>query len=65
MNEFKVGDLVKVKGDNIVFLTASLSKGLKITPDGWPIDIFGTARNPDMCELYEGATSVFEGIEDE
>ena len=60
MNKFKVGDLVKVKGENIVFEVYSMTQGGKHVPDGWLIGIDCGYHNPDMCELYKGAISVFE-----
>ena len=74
MNEFKVGDLVKVKGENIVFPIQRFSDGLEFPdseewvtriPEDWLISTNGSAFNPDKCELYKGAVSVFVRGENE
>lgn len=65
MNEFKVGDLVKVKGENIVFKLAGFAHGMRLTPDGWLIGAEYCGYSPEKCELYKGAISVFKGDDDE
>ena len=57
--EFKVGDRLKVRNMNTVFVVAFFSKCHKLVPDGWPYSKDGTVYNPNILTKYEGATSVF------
>lgn len=73
MNEFKIGDMVKVKGENNVFVVSSIASGLQYAamqgystiPVGWLLNSRGGSIDPDKCELYKGATSVFDRSDDE
>jgi len=60
MNDFKIGDMVKVKGENIVFPILEFTRGSHAVPDGWLQTNNFECYNPDKCELYNGAVSVFE-----
>ena len=73
MSKFNIGDMLKVKGENIVFKIDHFSSGLEFPdsdgwvttiPRGWPVSPEGCAYNLDMCEKYTGAISVFERGED-
>lgn len=54
----KLGDWLKVEGENHVFRVCGFSFGSKTIPDGWPMTEQGSFMNPRYCEKYEGATSV-------
>jgi hypothetical protein len=58
MNEFKVGDLVKVKGENVVIEIYSIGDSCIFDKDGWSYDA-------ETISPYKGAISVFKGDNDE
>ena len=73
MTDFNIGDMLKVKGENFVFKIDHFASGLEFPdsegwvttiPKGWPVSPDGWSHNPDMCEMYTGAISVFERDED-
>jgi len=59
-HDFKIGDLVKVKGENRVFKVEGITKGLRLSPDGFIVGSDNLIHNPKFCEPYIGATSVFD-----
>lgn len=57
---FNIGDYVKVKHSHRVFVVKGFAlDDSKTIPSGWLIDQNGSAVNPEFCERYKGATSVF------
>jgi len=58
--KYKAGDLIKVIDENIVFELIGWSLNNKIIPDGWLVSKERESYNPDLCEPYKGAKSVFE-----
>ena len=62
--KFKIGELLKVTETNRCFKVFSLSDGgIAGFIKGWPVDKYGHAHNPKFLKRYEGATSVFEGVD--
>ena len=46
ITKLKVGQRVTTNGHNS-FTIKGFAEGMKIVPDGWPIDEYGSAHNPN------------------
>lgn len=57
-NNFMLGDLLKVDGQNRLIQVKGFTKNIFTIPDGWIIADQGEYINPNFCSLYNGAKSV-------
>ena len=58
MNDFKIGDMVKVKGENVVIEIYSIGDSCIFDKDGWSYET-------ETISPYKGAISVLERAQDE
>lgn len=56
----QIGDWLKC-GES-VFKVVGFTLGLRLIPDGWPVNRDGSAINPLFCEKYNGAKSVLNAL---